>query len=179
MNPLRNPSFPNRQKGLTLVELSMGVIVMLLIAMFVLGGFDIIRERVRAYREVSDFPQVLECIKNRKVTASSFAGTSTASVLSCFPTNMRSGTTAINYWGGTITIAPATTTTANDSLSFTSTNYSRAGCTNVANGMATIFGSITANGTQIKAIGAALDDAAMEAACTDGSNNTLVFLATR
>lgn len=166
-----------RQAGLTLVEMSLGIIVVLLVATFLLGGFDIIRERVRAYREISDFPQVLECIKNRKVTSSGFAGTTTTSIMSCFPSGMRSGNTAVNYWSGPVTVAPATTITANDSIAFTSSNYSRSGCTNVPPGLAAVFAVITVNGTQIKSNGNPLDDGAMEAACTGDSNNTITFLA--
>ncbi len=173
------PSPLRRQRGVTLVEISLGTIAILFVATYVLGGFDSIRDTIKAYREVNDFPKVLECIQHRKVTASNFAGTTTASVYSCFSNSMQSSGTAINYWQGPVTVGVATTTTANDSLTFTSANYSQHGCTAVGSGLATTFGSITANGTVVKTIGNPLNDGALEAACVAGSNNTLVFLATK
>lgn len=103
---------------------------------------------------------------------------STVAGLNFFPAARVSGTGAatvvLNQWKGTITVAPATTISNNDSLVFTYTGVPTYACKGLFTPAANIAVAIDIGGTQVKSNGTALNTATAIAQCDASNNNATI-----
>ncbi|WP_404995439.1 type 4 pilus major pilin [Cupriavidus pauculus] len=93
-------------------------------------------------------------------------------------TGTGAGTTITNRWKGTITCAPATTVSNNDSLVWTFTGVPTYACKQIARQV--VATAITINGTSVRALGTPLDESAAITQC-DAANDsaTIAYTFTR
>ncbi|MDB5477849.1 MAG: hypothetical protein JWM96_344 [Alphaproteobacteria bacterium] len=180
------PNLSRREGGFTLLEL---LLVIGVAALLLIGG-------IATYRLVSDGNKTTETTRllltirqeaqtmaqqgNGVYTGVTFAGTGGgADAASPLVTGgvLRDGQR--NAFGGTIIIAPATTTVADDSLSVTFNGLSQSACTKLMtsiNNPSEVV-SVTGNGTTILAAAFPVTPANAGGACNvAGNNNTIAWV---
>jgi type II secretory pathway pseudopilin PulG len=90
--------------------------------------------------------------------------------LGVFPDSMVNGTTARSVFGGNITAAVSTTTSTDDTQTWTIPGYKKKECAGLAQRIESHVITISVNGTPVKTAGNTNDNAALSAACTTGLN---------
>lgn len=95
--------------------------------------------------------------------------------LNFFPNQRVSGTgtstVVLNQWKGTITVAPATVVSTNDSIIFTYTGVPTYACKSLSTPVSNIATEITIGGTKVQSNGVALNLASAIARCNAGADN--------
>lgn len=125
---------PKNQKGFTVVEI---IVVLLVIAVLVgsaLKGYAVYRD-TQATTEVSDLQYVIAKLQSKYRNTPSTAAVTTANAITgnVFPASMNVGaTTVTNRVGGLVTVAPATVSTANDAFLITEAGWASEGCQRIA-----------------------------------------------
>jgi prepilin-type N-terminal cleavage/methylation domain-containing protein len=167
-------------RGMTLVEVSIVLIIVGIIGALMFAILPSLMASAKARNETELLRTVINSVHKLRSNKPNFAGVDTALVVSSgvVPSAMVNGTSIVNQQAGTITIAAATVTTANDAVTMTSTNYSDALCKELAVNMESAVARIAVNGTEVKAVNAVLNDAGLFAACT-GNANSVAFTFTK
>lgn len=172
-----------RQRGMSMLQLAIIIVVggIFAIAAIVYG----IRYVGRA--KVSNEITAISDLRTNTVNYGARVGVFTAANSSLvalvgqnfFPTNMVGGTlaapTVTNQWGGGVTVAVGTLTTAGDSLTFTSNGIPNSACTELGTSLDTVAGTITINGTATKALGAVSSPTAVATACANNDANVMIY----
>jgi hypothetical protein len=95
------------------------------------------------------------------------------------PSELRDGsaTTASNSFGGSITVAPASSGTggANDLLSVTWPNVASEACNDIVVGVSGAMRRISVNGTDVQTLDSALNPVLASTQCEAASNVTVTF----
>ena len=173
------------KKGFSLLELLLvlGIIAALVVAAFIV--YPKVQASQRAQAESNNIATIQAGVKALYTSASSFTGlTNTVAVQAkIFPDNMLSGTgnTAkpINAFKGAVTLAAAATgpsTAAGSSFTIRYENVPAAECVKIITAAAGNFYTAGVGiAGNVKAAGEMLNVAAAATACSNATNNTLIF----
>jgi type IV pilus assembly protein PilA len=178
---LRNRTAPKKQKGFSLLEVTVVFVIILAIVAILFVAFGGAQESQRSQAAQQQALQLVAGIK-KIATGPNYTGI-TQDLLRTSgnaPANMVSGTTLVNTFGGTVTIAAANVGTggSNNGYAITYPLVPRAECNAVVSGLRDTFKIIRVGSTVVKDSVAATpvvySIATTTAAC-DNENNTLVL----
>lgn len=174
--------FANRrfEVGFTLGELGLVLLIVAIISMFAYPKFIEYSETVVAAEEADNITQYVSKMKAAHSTDSDFSLVTTGELLSTgiFPASMVQGSNVVNKYQGKVTVEPNTLSNPNDSVTFTSTNYSRTGCREVVPRMAAVARMVSVNGNPVKPLDMPLVREALGSACTVAVN-TITFVVSK
>lgn len=173
----------SRQRGMSMLQLAIIIVV---------GGIFAIAAVVYGIRyvgraKVSNEITAISDLKTNTVNYGARVGIFTAANSSLvalvgqsfFPANQVGGTaaapTVTNQWGGPVTTAVGTLSSAGDSLNFTSNGIPNTACTELGTSLDTIAGTITINGTQTKVLGGVSSPTAVATACVNADANVIIY----
>ncbi|QOU76430.1 hypothetical protein JAB4_059300 (plasmid) [Janthinobacterium sp. HH102] len=178
INKIGNQKF--KQRGISAIQIMLGVLVG---ALVLIGGLSLLRwvDSAKVNNDLSE----LNDLKARTVSYAlnhngSFSGVTQETIigLDFFPSNRVSGASGSrvvqNQWKGLITVAPATTATANDSLLFTYTGITSAACKELSLKAAQLAAAISVGGTPVKPSLGTLNEATMITSCDQGNDNVTI-----
>jgi prepilin-type N-terminal cleavage/methylation domain-containing protein len=171
----------NNEKGFTLIEVA---IVVAIIATL-LAGLKIVPSILasnRANGEISQMPKITSSLQAHYFNKPNYVGLANSIVNSfeIVPDSMnQGGSTISNRWAGTLTFAPTTTTTANDSFSMVYTQVPSNECKKIVMGVAENFLKVSVGSTVVKAVGGSVDDATLATACDSASQNSITYVGSK
>ncbi len=174
---IRNIGKKMKQRGSLLVDASIAVVIIGAVLAISLVIVPRVLADNRGNAELSELPTIFSNSQKIYRNRASYNGLTLAQLiaLNAFPPDRVTGAaSAANRWGGAITVAAATITTADDAAAFTYAGVPEAECKAVAQGMESAVRQITVNGTVVKADGAALNLTTLGAQCAGGSN-TIIY----
>lgn len=176
------------QKGNFIVQLAIVLGVTAIVTLGGMKGFEKYQEA-----KVSNELQEITNLRSKVVDYGQSLGTAFAAsnvtlaslnALQFFSDNVVSGSGATlavaNQWGGTVTPSVGTINSAGDSIVFTYSGVSEAGCKGIGNKFDTVAAVISVGGTQVKVSGARTNVATLGAQCEAGAdNNTIAYTLAR
>jgi prepilin-type N-terminal cleavage/methylation domain-containing protein len=144
-----------RQRGVTLVELSVAVAVMGLIMAGAMVGVPRLMNSVKLSQEMKDWQMAALAVQNGVASGTLTATSSADEIMKMAVTEPFNRTDAgkrlLNRFGGTIVIAPVPGSGYPSSgVTVTSGGYPSAQCAEFAGKMNNLFATLTVNGTEIK-----------------------------
>lgn len=166
-----------KEGGFTTLQLTIGLAVVALAIAGAIAGIQKM-EQAKANDELNELGDLkLQVAQYAASRGGDFTGVDTNLCGNYFFDKARvSGTGAStkisNRWKGTITCAPATSISTNDSLAFTYTGVPAYGCKRVMQMVKAE--SVTIGGTSVKALGGNLDESTAITQCDAGSDNATV-----
>ena len=172
------------QKGFTLVELGIVVVVAAVILSVVLPKVGEVFGGAKTNGELQELPDVIAKIQKIYSNAPSYAGATLQTVadMGAFPASrivVANPASVTNRWGGAVTLAVSTITTANDTVNLSHTNIPAQACIDVISQLGNSMGGIriiTVGGVTVKADGANVDNALLATNCNaGGAANTVVY----
>jgi prepilin-type N-terminal cleavage/methylation domain-containing protein len=179
-----------KQRGLTIVELMIGLTVVGVFLAAAAYGYQLIFTS-KAQNEMKYLDQAMECSRSITANQATYNGITTAVMANnnCFPNNLvvgkgTAGAIVNNTFGGAITTAAVNLNGTNDGLEFTSTNVPSDVCVNMLRLLTKPARvSVQANGagaqTTVMALGAATPDLTQSTACGAGTFATIRFAVTK
>lgn len=162
------------QKGLTLIELLIGVTAIGAMVFIVLTGFQRFQLRYNVQEHVQDIMELVIGIDQSFMQLEgSYANVSTPLVVGAFipPKHMIRAGAVYNPWGGTVSFAPAMVSSPNDAFTIRTTNLPEAACIRLSERLVSIFrGRIEINGVPVPSAATVVTIATE---CQSGGNNTI------
>lgn len=173
-----------RQAGFSLIEIGIVLVIVAIIAVLVYSKYSTINNRRIAQAEADRVSQLISNIRARYSQVPDFNGITPAIVINngAAPSEMVSGTTLKSGWATTVSVAPATLSTANDAFQITYT-VPKQYCSEFVQAAAGSAQKVTvgsgASPTVIKddIAGTAYNVAAVGTACSAGATATVNFIA--
>lgn len=172
----------SRQRGISILTV---VIVLIIGAILITGALLSLRfvDEAKVQNELQELTSLRgSTMLFAQQRGTNFTGVDLATItrLNFFPPERVSGTgatvTVANQWKGTVTVAPTTTVSTNDSLAFTYTGVPSAACNSLMTPAANIATAISVGGTAVKTNGGTLALATAQDQCTAASDNaTIVY----
>lgn len=166
-----NKNTIRKNSGFGLVEVMLAIIVVAILGNFAYGRYTSSREDTKAEQEKGDIISTMGKLQDKFSSHPDYS-TVTLQVLidnGVFPSHVSRGTTVTNQFSGNVTVTKVTTINADDSVKFTTDNYSLDGCRSVVPKIDSGSVSISVNGTQVKAPNAKLLMDKLGQACTTAS----------
>lgn len=171
-----------KQKGLTMIELMLGLLVVLVIIGIAIIAFNNLRSSQRTQGMQSQLLQVLAGVQ-KIAPGPNYEGVSADTLIKAgqAPSDMVNGTTLVNRFGGGVTIAPATygggAGAANNAVTITFNGVPKAECNAVIANTQPTFPRIVVGATAVKdqfaATPVAYTQAATATACENDANNII------
>ncbi|KAA0178815.1 hypothetical protein FX016_23060 [Cupriavidus gilardii] len=165
--------------GFTTLQLTIGLAVVALAVAGAIAGMQKM-EQAKANDELSELGDLkLQVAQYAATRGGDFTGVNTSLCANYFFDKSRysgsgASTTIQNRWKGTITCAPATSVSANDSLAFTYTGVPTYACKRIMQMVKAEI--ITIGGTSVKALGGNVNEATAITQCDAGNDNaTIVY----
>lgn len=174
--------FVKKQKGFTIIELSVVILLVAALYFFVNEGAGLVTNYISNNRETSDISSYVSKTRAKYTNVPDFSGATIAGLRGSdvFPDSAVSGTTVHNQFGGAISLTVGNSTNGtNDLLTFSSGNYPKKSCGSIPSFLSSTAYSISINGTQVKAAGGALNVDTFAVNCTAGNTNTIAFSITK
>lgn len=165
-----NNKLKKHQVGFTLGELGLVLLIVAIIAMFAYPKFIEYNDSVLAGEEADNIIQYVSKTKSAYSMNSDFDGLTTESLVKSgvFPPSMIKGdNTVVNNYQGVVTAA---LNGGNNTVTFTSTNYSQAGCQEVVSRIASVASTISVGAQMVKKAANEKLDRANLGACIANSN---------
>lgn len=169
-----------QQRGLTLIELTLGIAIVLVVITIGILVYNGLQQSSRSYSGESGLLALVAGVKQVNPNPS-YTGLSATVIINAkkAPSNMVNGTALVNPWGGAVTLAPANYNggTAN-AFAVTYNSIPASECNTIVNAVAPNFQVITVGTTTVKdeAAGTNPTAATVSTACNNGTNN-VVFTA--
>lgn len=164
-----------RQRGYSLLEISIGILIIGLALSAIAAGVTKMLGNQRVNAEVALVQEIATAIQKNFHQRSNFTGISTATEAKkgVFPETMVDKTSWVvsNRWGGTYTLASVA---AGARFSLTATGVKDYECRSMIPMLDGVTYSVTVGGTSVKAANAETSDTALVGACVNGSN-TIVY----
>ncbi|MBN4677386.1 prepilin-type N-terminal cleavage/methylation domain-containing protein [Pandoraea nosoerga] len=160
-----------RQRGVTLVELSVAVAVMGLIMAGAMVGVPRLMNGVKLSQEMKDWQMVVLAVQNAVASGTLTSSTSTGDLLKMAVTEpfnrTDNGSKLLNRFGGEIVMKAVDGTTYPASgVEVKSVSYPSAQCVEFAGKMGNLFATLSINGTELKSNTRALDMTQITDACS-------------
>jgi len=174
------PRAGRTEQGFTLGELGLVLLVVAIISMFAYPKFIEYSETVVAAEEADNITQYVSKMKAAHSTDADFSlvTTNELRMTGIFPASMLQGANVVNKYQGAVTAAPNSLSNPNDSVLFTSANYSLTGCREVVPRMAAVARTVTVNSTVVKPLDLPLVRETLGNACTVAVN-TISFVVSK
>lgn len=167
------------QKGFTLVELMMVIAVIGVIGLGAVIVFGKAMSKQRVNAEIQTLSEVTSAIQKYYFSKANFGGLSNTIAVSykLVPDDMivSAPATIGNRWAGSVTIAPATVSGANDSFSYTTTLVPSKECLDVVQALAPQYTATSVGGTVVKAAGGTLNETTLATQCNSAAAVTIVY----
>ena len=163
-----------KQKGLTLIELLIGITALSAMVLIVLTGYQRFQMRYNVQEHVQDIMELVIGIDQSFMQLEgSYASVSTPLVVGAFipPKHMIRAGAVYNPWGGAVSFAPASVASANDAFTISTTNLPETACIRLSERLVSIFrGRIEINGTPVPPAATVVTIATE---CQSAGNNTI------
>lgn len=183
----RNINFQVKNKGFTLIELSIAIVAALVLIGIGLYFYNNVKNETGAMNATNGVTAISSAVKALYPNPS-YTGLTGALLIQAgkAPANMISGTgtsaTLVNNWGGTVTVLPVAYNGGTDNaMEITYPSVPRSACNSVVSAAGANFQKIDVNSTVVKDDSAATpivaNPASVATACAT-ENNTLKFTAT-
>lgn len=174
MKAIRNTH--NNQRGYTIVELSIVMVVVgVIIAGISLGVVKLLASN-RANDETKMLQQVVSTIQKHFANYADYSTISTSNEVKSgtFPDNLSNITagTEANRWGGAVTLAASG---GNARFTLTTTNVPSYECREVIPQLDGFTYTVSVNGSSVKAAGASTNQSSLLTACNSTTLNTIVY----
>ncbi|SEI14525.1 type 4 pilus major pilin [Paraburkholderia hospita] len=176
-----NPKRLQRQKGYTLIELSIAGAIIALLVMGTIKFVSSVLADHRANSELEELPQVFTKMQKVYGNRPNFSGATLATFVNrgAFPEDwVVSGTTnVVNRWSGNVSVGVTTIGgVANNAITYTTSGVPDSECSSVVPGMDQSVRTTSVNGTVVKQDKQASDPDLIGTACQNGTNDiTYVF----
>lgn len=166
-----------RQAGFSMVEIGLGLVIMTVLGVGVISYFGSNTAATQANQLGSDMTSLIGKVK------SAYAGDygsvtnaklNTGGFFKSLPAlNNVAGVVSTNLGGGTLTVAPGTVTTANDSVQYTVTQLPDSACLPLVTQLVKSATVLKVGANTVKAVGAAPDSSKITCA---NDNTTMVVI---
>ncbi|MFL9611136.1 type 4 pilus major pilin [Methylobacillus sp. Pita2] len=169
-----------RQGGFTLVEVGIVAVVVLALLAGVINAPRIMAD-MRANDEIGELKTISTNVQKIYSNAPSYNGATMAEIIGmkALPKNrVVNATTATNRWSGSLTLTPATLTTADDAIRMTQTAVPEYECATIIPQTEAGFARISVGGTDVKPFGGTMNRTALGTQCT-GANLTIDYYFTK
>lgn len=167
------------QRGISIMSVLLGLVIAALVAVVAFNQFSDAQRKTRIEAATGDISAIISEAQKTYGAANQYGAVTTAIAVQggVVPTRLRvAGTnTAQNKYNGAITLAPATITTANDSLALGYANVRREDCQDLVIAVEPQTRGITVAGTDVKANDGALVLATLGTQCDSAANVDLIF----
>lgn len=158
-----------RQRGMTLIEITIVMIIAALVATAAVFGFQNLQRRNEIQDNVSQIVEIAADLQRKFGVNNQYGAVTTAVGVRSrtIPSQLRvPGTdTAANSYGGAITLTAATITATNDVVQLSWGNVPQSQCVDLVIATSNVARRISVAGTVVKADGAALVPATLIAQC--------------
>jgi len=169
----------SRQRGVNMISLLLALVVAAFITAVAYDQYISSARKARVDAAKAEIVDMIAGAQTIYGTTNQYAAVTTAIVVqsSVVPKRLRiEGTnTAQNRYNAPITFAPATITSANDSLAFGYGGVRREDCQDLVLGVDPMTRRITIGGTEVKAADGTVDIAALANACDSNANSDFVM----
>jgi len=168
-----------RQRGLTMVELSVVLVIAALLIAAVFTGLRGNQRRVELQNNATLITQIASALRAQFGRTGRYANTTLALAVQsrAIPEELRigTGTTAQNGYGGTLGLAPATCAVANDCLDLTWPRVPQAQCMDLVIGTQSVARRIQVNAVDVKALDGQLNLANLATNCEAAGAPTVIY----
>lgn len=170
------------KKGFTLVELMIVIVLGGLVIAVAVAAAPRIKANIQGNKDMADIPDIVGNVQAHYSLKTSFS-TLTNTIVTSYklvPDDMivAAGTIS-NRYGGTVTLAPATISVANDSFTISYGGVPSRVCLKIVPQLAPQFLNASVNGTVVKATGGVVNDTTAATQCNSSETNTLLFTASK
>ena len=167
------PSYRKNQKGLTLVELMVGLLIALAIIAIAIVAFNGTRSSQRTQAMQSQLLQVVAAVQ-KIAPGPNYTGVTNTHLITTghAPSDMVNGTNLVNRFGGGVTVAAASVAAGTDNgFTVQFTGVPRAECNAVLNSAHPTFAAVTVGTTVVKDLYAATPVAFSPTTAATACNN--------
>lgn len=185
MLTFNRPSIRSRQKQKGFSSVEMGL-VLLVVALLVVAAVYMYRDNLRrtsVNNNMMHLTSISGALRSVYGQANQYANVTTAIAVSgaVVPKSLRNGTatTATNTFGGTIEIAPATLTSANDAIQITWPNVASDQCQDIVMGVVSEMRKVQVAGSDVKPLDGQINLGTLTTQCDSSPNVTLNFFVGR
>ncbi|HYD60573.1 MAG TPA: type 4 pilus major pilin [Noviherbaspirillum sp.] len=162
----------NKQKGASLVEMMLYAVGALALLAFVMWmravGWPMLQGFMEAQSAVSSMNKIA-AVYNGSATFNGMTTAGVANRQNFADKYLPGGGVIRNRWGGNITVVPATTTIADDTMRFTEGGVPAGSCPTMVNSMVDDVDVITVAGTVVKAANAAVNANTLNTQCNSAA----------
>ena len=174
----KTPQIRNQknQKGLTLIELMVGIVAISVLVFMVLAGYQRFQVRSNVKTHVQDLIELSTGVEDAFMKVeSSYANVTQANVVNAklVPATMLRANVPYNPWGGAVDFVPNTINNANDAFDIVSPNIPDDACVRLTERLAKTFRFVDVNGTVIRDLTTAPTATNIQAGCNSPNNNTV------
>jgi type II secretory pathway pseudopilin PulG len=179
--PMRKPGRMLRaaQRGLSMVELALVLIVASLILAAAFYGFSQQQRQVEVQENQAAISKIVSTLQSMYGKTGTYGDVTTAIAIQAraIPPNLRIGTgnTAQNSYGGSVTVAPVNCVTTNDCMTLTWAGVPSAQCAELVLGTQSFVRRVVIGTTTIKALDGVLNQATLATTCDGALNLDLIF----
>lgn len=160
---------PNAQRGVSIISVLLGLVISASVVAVVFQQFQDSQRKARIEAATSEVATMIAEAQKTYGTANQFGAVTTAIAVQggVVPARLRiAGTnTAQNKYNGAITFAPATITTANDSLTIGYANVTNVDCQDLVLSMAPLTRRVNVGAAAVKPNDAPVNVATLATAC--------------
>ncbi len=164
------------QKGLTLIELMVGIVAISVLVYMILSGYQRFQVRSNVKNHVQDLIELATGIEDAFMKVeSSYANVSQANVVNAklVPSTMLRAGVPYNPWGGAIDFQPNTINNANDAFDIITPNIPQDACVRLTERLAKTFRFVDVNGTVIRDLTTTPTNNAIQTGCNSPNSNTV------
>ena len=161
-----------KKRGYSMIEIAIGtVIVGLLLAVTISYVRGILADN-RSNAELQELPMVVSKITKMYNNRPTFNGISTAILAAngVYPAERVNGAVITNRFGGAVTVAAATTSIADDSVTLTYTLVGESECKAIIPQLDNSMTSMSVNSTAVKVAGSPVNLTTLGAQCANATN---------
>jgi type II secretory pathway pseudopilin PulG len=179
--PMCKPSRMLRaaQRGLSMVELALVLIVASLILAAAFYGFSQQQRQVEVQENQSAISKIVSTLQSMYGKTGTYGDVTTAIAIQAraIPPNLRIGTTntAQNSYGGAVTVAPVNCVTTNDCMTLSWGGVSPSQCAELILGVQSYVRRVQIGATEIKALDGVLNQATLATTCDGAGPHNLIF----
>lgn len=168
-----------RQRGMSLIEITIVMIVAALVATAAVFGFQNLQRRNEVQDNVTQIVEIGAELQRKFGVNNQYGAVTTAVGVRSrtIPPQLRVGTTdtATNSYGGLITLAAGTITVTNDVVQLAWNNVPQSQCVDLVIATSNVARRISVAGTVVKADGAPLNAATLIAQCESALRVVLLY----